>query len=134
MTAKCSEIKLKQNFRGREDPLRLRKEKRDWKRLKREDKIIKDVKNLFRLKKEIDDYTIQSIRDLFRLKKENEAIKDRIIKDIRDLFEQEKEDYYKLVRVCNFWSKNYVEDESNGDRNKTPSLEEYCEKLKFRKK
>ena len=53
--------------------------------------IIKDVRNLFRLKKEI---AIKGIRNLFRLEKENKAIKDRIIRDIRNLFEHEEEDYY----------------------------------------
>ena len=76
---------------------------------KREDKIIKDVKNLFNLKEEIDDKRIKSIKNFFRLRKENEAIKDRIIRDIRDLFDQEKEGYYKPVRVGNFWSKIYIE-------------------------
>ena len=32
-----------------------------------------------------------------------------MIRDIRDLFDQEKEDYYKPVRVGNFWSKSYIE-------------------------
>ena len=64
------------------------------------------------------------------MKKENEAIKDRIIKDMRNLFEQEKEDYYKPIRVCNFWSRNYDEYESNGDRNKTLSTEEYINKVR----
>ena len=51
-------------------------------------------------------------------KKENEATKDRIIKDIRNLFQhEEKENYYKPVRVANFWSSNYIEYENNGDRN-----------------
>ena len=36
---------------------------------------------------------IKNMRNLFRLKKENEAIKDRIIRDIKKLFEQE-EDYH----------------------------------------
>ena len=40
-------------------------------------------------------------------------MKDGIIKDITNLFEQGKEDYYKLARVVNFWSKNYIEYESN---------------------
>ena len=40
-------------------------------------------------------------------------MKDRTIRDIKNLFEQEKEDYYKPVRVVNFWSKNYTEYESN---------------------
>ena len=74
-----------------------------------EDNVIKDVKNLFRLKKEIDDTRIKGIRNIFRLKKENEAIKDRIIRDIRNLFQHEEEDYYKPVRVFNFWSNNYIE-------------------------
>ena len=49
--------------------------------------IIK-VRNIFRLKKEIDDPT----------KKEDEAIKDKIISSIRNLFELENEDYYRSVR------------------------------------
>ena len=32
----------------------------------------------------MDDTTVKDIRNLFRLKKENEAIKDRIIRDIRN--------------------------------------------------
>ena len=83
--------------------------KKAWKRQKRENKIIKDVKNLFNLKKEIDDKRIKSIRNFFRLKKENEPIKDRRITDIRYLFDQEKEDYYKPVRAGNFWRKSYIE-------------------------
>ena len=62
----------------------------------KENSIIKDVKNIFKLKK-IDDNTVKSIRNLFRLKlktkNENETIKDRIITDIVDLFNQEREDY-----------------------------------------
>ena len=57
-------------------------------------------------------------------------MKDGIIRDIMNLFEQEKEDYYKPVRVVNFWSKNYIEYESNWDRNKTVSIEEYLSKIK----
>ena len=56
------------------------------------------------------------------MKKENEAIKDRIIRDTRNLCEHEGEVYYKPVRIGNFWSNNYIEYESNGDRNKTLSI------------
>ena len=74
---------------------------------------------------------IESIRNLFKLKKENEAIKDRIIRDIRTLFEQEEEnDYYKPIRVGNFWNKNYIEYENSGDRNKNLSVKEYLDKIK----
>ena len=55
------------------------------------------------------------------MKQEHEGIKDTIITDIRNLFEHEGEDYYKPVRVGNFWNNNYIDYESNGDRNKTVS-------------
>ena len=64
--------------------------------------IIKDVRNLFRLKnlkEETNDAAIKCIRNIFILKKENKAIKDRIIRDIKNLFEQKGKDYYKPVRV-----------------------------------
>ena len=38
---------------------------------------------------------------------------------------KEEENYYKPVTENNFWSNNYIEYESNGDRNKTLSVEEY---------
>ena len=53
-------------------------------------RIFLDVRILFRFQKEIDDTTIKDIINLFRLKKENEAIKDRVIRDIRNLFEHEE--------------------------------------------
>ena len=51
---------------------------------------MKDVKNLFRLKKEIDENTIKGIRNFLKLKWENKAIKNRTIRKIRNLFEQER--------------------------------------------
>ena len=75
-----------------------------------EDNIIKEVRNLFRLKKEIDGNTIKDVINLFRLKKENETIKEKIIRDIRNLFEleNEEEDYYKPVREGSFCSNKYI--------------------------
>ena len=78
---------------------------------------------LFRLKKEIEDTIIKVIRNHFRLKKENGALKDRIIRDITNLFEHKEEYYDKPVGVGNFRSNNYIEYESNGDRNKILSVE-----------
>ena len=43
---------------------------------------------------------------------------------------QEKDDYYKPVRAGNFWSRNYIEYESNGNKNKTPSIEKYFTKIR----
>ena len=64
-------------------------------------------------------------------KKENEKkkeIKDIIIRDIRSLFKEE--DYYKPKRVSYFWKNNYIQYESNSDRNKNLSIEEYFNKIK----
>ena len=52
-----------------------------------------------------------------------------IIRGIGNIFEQGK-DYYKLVRVDNFWSRNYIEYESNSDRKNTLSIEEYFTKIR----
>ena len=88
-----------------------------------EEKIIKDIRNLFRLKKELNYTAIKDITNIFRLEKETKAIKNRIIRDIKSLFEHEEENYYKRVRVNNFWSNNYIEYESNGDKNNPISVE-----------
>ena len=57
-----------------------------------EEKIIKDISNLFRLKKELNCSVIKDIRNLFKPKKEIKVIKDRIIGDIKNLFEYRKEE------------------------------------------
>ena len=45
------------------------------------------------------------------------------IRNTINLFQHEEgENYCKPVRVGNFWSNNYIEFESNGDRNKTLSI------------
>ena len=72
---------------------------------------------------------IKSIRNIFKLEKKNEAIKDRVIRDIRTFFKQE-DNYYKPIRVVNFWSNNYIEYESSGDRNKNLSVKEHLDKIK----
>ena len=64
----------------------------------------------WRWKETTEENKIKSIINLFKLKKENETIKDRIIRYIRTLFEQEEEkDYYKAIRVRNFWNNIYIE-------------------------
>ena len=104
-----------------------------------EENIIKDIRNLFKLKVRIN-YTALKDRqlfkiykdiNLFRLEKETKAIKDRILRDIKNPFEhKEEKNCYKPVSVINFWSNNYIEHKRNGDRNKTPSVEEYLNKIR----
>ena len=62
------------------------------------------------------------------------AIKEKIIRDVKTHLEQEKEDYYKPVRVANFYSNNYIEYESNNDKNKTQikeSIKEYLDEIRL---
>ena len=51
---------------------------------------------------------LRDIRNIFIIEKENKAIIDIILRYIRNHFENEEEDHYKLVRISNFWSSNYV--------------------------
>ena len=75
-----------------------------------EENIINDKRNLIRVKNEQNYTAVKDIRSLFRLEKETKAIKDRILIDIKNLFEHgEWKNYYKPVRVSNFWSNNYIE-------------------------
>ena len=72
---------------------------------------------------------VKNVRNLFKLKKENKAIKERAIRDIKNMSELEK-DYYRPVRAHNFYSNKDIEQESNGDRNKTLLIKEYLNKVK----
>ena len=73
------------------------------------------------------------MRNLFRLEKETKAIKDRILRDIKNIFQHQKEEEncYRQIRVSNFWRKNYVSFQSNGDGNKALSVEEYLNKIRL---
>ena len=75
---------------------------------------------------------IKDIRKLFRLKKEIKGIKDIVLRNIKNLFEYEKqeENYYKPVRVNSFWSNNCIEYKSNSDKDKILSVEEYLNKIR----
>ena len=60
------------------------------------------------------------------------TIKDRIIRYIKNLIKHdEEENYHESVQVNNIWSNNYIEYESNGDRNKTLSVGEYFNKIRL---
>ena len=68
-----------------------------------EEKITKDIRNLFRLKKELNCTAVKNIRKLFRTDTETKVIKDRILRDTKNLFvREEEENCYKPVRVSNF--------------------------------
>ena len=59
-------------------------------------------------------------------------IKNRIIRDIRTLFQQQEEkDYHKPKKVSNFLNNNYIEYESNGDKNRNFLLDKYLNKIEL---
>ena len=51
---------------------------------------MKDVRNLFSIKKEINDRTVKDMRSIFRLKKENKTIKNTIIRFITNFLSMKK--------------------------------------------
>ena len=57
------------------------------------------------------------------------SIKEKVIFGIMMTLNKE-EDYYESKRVRNFWNNNYIEYESNGDKNRNLSLDEYRNKIK----
>ena len=66
--------------------------------------------------------------DVYRSQENNQktkVINGGITRHIKNLFEEEEEKgYYKPVRENNLWSNNYIEYESNGDRNKSLSIKD----------
>ena len=77
-----------------------------------EEKIIKDISSLFRLKNKLNYAAVKDIRDLFGQEKGTKTIKETIFRDIKNYFEleeKEEENYYKTVKVNNIWSNNYIE-------------------------
>ena len=55
-----------------------------------------------------------------------------MLRDIKNIFkpEKEEENYYKLVRVNNFYSNNYIEYGSDCNGSKTLSVEEYVNEIR----
>ena len=95
-------------------------------------KLIKDIRNLFRLKQEQNDTAIKGKRNLFRLNTKITGIGEIILRNTKNLFEyeKEKENYYKPTRVNNFWSSNYIEYKSNSDENRILSVGENLDKIR----
>ena len=93
-------------------------------RNKLKDKIIRDTWTLYETEEEK-----KERKELEKKKEHNERLnKDGIIRDIRIHFEQEG-DYYEPKRVNNFWKNNCMGYESNGDKNRNLSLDEYLNKI-----
>ena len=62
----------------------------------------------------------EPVRDI---RKEN-YVADKILRDIKTLFESDSKDYYKKpITIGNAFSSNYIEYESNRDKDKTLSIE-----------
>ena len=44
---------------------------------------------------------------------------------------EKEKDFYEPKRVNDFWNNNYIEYESNGDKNKNLSLDEYLKNIEI---
>ena len=75
--------------------------------------------------------TIKDMKNLCRLKIEVNRVNNIVLRNIKNLSEREKEEkkFYKPVRVKNFQSNHYIEYKSNGDENKILLVEEYFNKI-----
>ena len=88
------------------------------------DRIIRDIWRLFETEEKKRNKEIGEKREI-----NTRLIIDKIIRDIKTLFEQEDYDeYFKPKRVRHFWNNNYIEYESNDDRNKILPLDKYLNK------
>ena len=95
-----------------------------------EEKIIKDIRDLFRLKEELNYTPIKDIRNLFRQEKETKTVKDRRVSS-QVISSQQKLVSFGVTIILNiFWSNNYIEYKNNGNWNKTLSVEEYLNKIR----
>ena len=54
---------------------------------------------------------------------------DKILRGTRTLFEPE-EDYYEPLRIGNAFNSNYIEHESNGDKDRKLTINEYLDKIR----
>ena len=76
------------------------------------------------------DKIIKDIRNLFRFKKKNYLFEEKIIRDTRTLFQSDEEDYYGPVRIGNAFISNYIKYKCEGNKNKTLPVEEYLDKIR----
>ena len=72
---------------------------------------------------------MKDIRSLYGFKKK--GMNDKALRDIRTLYESDKEDYYRLIRTGNAFSSNYIEYESNGDKDKTLFIDDYLDIIRL---
>ena len=74
---------------------------------------------------------LKDMRRLYKVeKKKDNGINDNALKDMRIMFESDNKDYYQPVRFTNAFDDNFIEYESNGDKDKRLSIEEYLDKIR----
>ena len=89
------------------------------------------MEKLKKINKEAIDTTVKSKENLSIPEYEVKVIKDIILRNFRDVIGTEEEkNYCKPIRESIFWSNNYIEHESNSDRNKILLVEEYLNEIR----
>ena len=94
-----------------------------------EEKIIKNIKNFFRLKNEQNYTGIKDLRNLFRLEEETKQLKIEYLEILRIFLSMKKKIIINPRGVSNFQHNNYIKYESSNNKNKKLSVEEYLNKI-----
>ena len=94
-----------------------------------EEKIIKNIKNFFRLKNEQNYTGIKDLRNLFRLEEETKQLKIEFLEILRIFLSMKKKIIINPRGVSNFQHNNYIKYESSNNKNKKLSVEEYLNKI-----
>ena len=94
-----------------------------------EEKIIKNIKNFFRLKNEQNYTGIKDLRNLFRLEEETKQLKIEYLEILRIFLSMKKKIIINPRGVSNFQRNNYIKYESSNNKNKKLSVEEYLNKI-----
>ena len=94
-----------------------------------EEKIIKNIKNFFRLKNEQNYTGIKDLRNLFRLEEETKQLKIEYLEILRIFLSMKKKIIINPRGVSNFQRINYIKYESSNNKNKKLSVEEYLNKI-----
>ena len=94
-----------------------------------EEKIIKNIKNFFRLKSEQNYTGIKDLRNLFRLEEETKQLKIEYLEILRIFLSMKKKIIINPRGVSNFQRNNYIKYESSNNKNKKLSVEEYLNKI-----
>ena len=95
------------------------------------------IKDLLKLKITIKNSKIKTMKNTTKSSKiktkkhyDYDDIEYKGIRDVKNLFDDIDEDYYKPIGIGNAFSSNYIEYQSNGDKDRILSVKEYLDMIR----